>query len=241
MKYMIMMFGGAAEMTETRSPEWITEMIGFMRDLDQELRRGRRDGLQRGPAGRRARAKIVRLTDGVPVATDGPFAETKESLIGFWVLDVADKARILEIAGRIVKYSGVVEVRPVGVTPRRRCERRMHRGPAARAGAAGPRHPGPQVRPVRRLRGRGPGGAARGRRSSGPPGRAGQPAVLAGDGGLPPAGRRVAQRERPAAAGGGGRRAGGRAARPTERPGRHADAALPVLPPRRCRCPRSSR
>ena len=37
MKYMIMMFGSAAEMTETQSPEWITEMIGFMRDLDKEL------------------------------------------------------------------------------------------------------------------------------------------------------------------------------------------------------------
>ena len=49
------------------------------------------------------------------MATDGPFAESKESLIGFWVLDVADEARILEIAGRIVKYSGLVEVRPVGV------------------------------------------------------------------------------------------------------------------------------
>jgi hypothetical protein len=33
------------------------------------------------------------------------------------VLDVADEARILEIAGRIVQYSGVVEVRPVGVAP----------------------------------------------------------------------------------------------------------------------------
>jgi hypothetical protein len=113
---MIMMFGGAAEMTETHSPEWITEMIGFMRDLDQELRAAGEmvfnEGLQDGET-----ATIVRLTDGVPVATDGPYAETKESLIGFWVLDVADKARILEIAGRIVKYSGVVEVRPVGVAP----------------------------------------------------------------------------------------------------------------------------
>ena len=116
MKYMIMMFGSAAEMTETQSPGWITEMIGFMRDLDKELTEAGEmvfnEGLQDGDA-----AKIVRLTDGVPVTTDGPYAEAKESLIGFWVLDVADEARILDIAGRIVKYSGLVEVRPVGVAP----------------------------------------------------------------------------------------------------------------------------
>ncbi|HST66816.1 MAG TPA: YciI family protein [Mycobacteriales bacterium] len=113
---MIMMFGTAGEMMETQSSEWIKEMIGFMHDLDRELvETGEmvfNEGLQDGDA-----AKVVRLTDGVPVTTDGPFAEAKESLIGFWVLDVADEARILEIAGRIVRYSGVVEVRPVGVAP----------------------------------------------------------------------------------------------------------------------------
>jgi hypothetical protein len=113
---MIMMFGGAGEMMETQSPEWITEMIGFMRNLDRELVESGEmvfnEGLQDGDAG-----KIVRLVDGVPVTTDGPFAETKESLIGFWILDVADERRILDIAGRIVQYSGVVEVRPVGVAP----------------------------------------------------------------------------------------------------------------------------
>ena len=116
MKYMVMMFGSAAAMAEERSPEWITEMIGFMQGLGQELTDSGElvfaEGLQDGSA-----AKIVRLTDGVPVTSDGPYAEAKESLIGFWILDVADEARVLEIAGRIVKYSGVVEVRPVGVAP----------------------------------------------------------------------------------------------------------------------------
>jgi hypothetical protein len=115
-KYMIMMFGGAGEMMQTRSSEWIKEMIAFMRDLDQELVESGEmvfnEGLQDGDT-----AKIVRLTDGVPVTTDGPYAEAKESLIGFWILDVADEARILAIAARIVHYSGVVEVRPVGVAP----------------------------------------------------------------------------------------------------------------------------
>jgi hypothetical protein len=116
MKYMIMMFGTAGEMMETASPDWITEMIGFMHSLDRELVESGEmvfnEGLQDGDT-----AKLVRLVDGVPVTTDGPFAEAKESIIGFWVLDVASEERILEIAGRIVQYSQVVEVRPVGVAP----------------------------------------------------------------------------------------------------------------------------
>lgn len=116
MKYMVMMFGSAAGMTEERSPEWITEMLGFMTSLHQELTDSGElvsaEGLQDGSAG-----KIVRLTDGVPVTTDGPYAEAKESIIGFWIVDVADEARVLEIAGRVVTYSGVVEVRPLGVAP----------------------------------------------------------------------------------------------------------------------------
>ena len=38
MKYLIMMFGDQGTMMETRSTEWIRSMIGFMHDLDRELR-----------------------------------------------------------------------------------------------------------------------------------------------------------------------------------------------------------
>jgi hypothetical protein len=41
--------------------------------------------------------------------TDGPFAEAKESLVGYWIVDVEDDARGLAISERIVQYSGVVE------------------------------------------------------------------------------------------------------------------------------------
>ena len=116
MKYMIMMFGSAGEMMEVKSPEWIREMIQFMQQLDGDLRASGElvfnAGLQDATA-----AKTVRLTDGLPVATDGPYAEAKESLIGYWVLDVENEARILELAGQIVEWSQVVEVRPLGVPP----------------------------------------------------------------------------------------------------------------------------
>jgi hypothetical protein len=116
MKYMIMMFGSAGEMMDVKSPEWIREMIQFMRQLDVDLRDSGEMVFNAGLADGSS-AKTVRLADGLPVATDGPYAEAKESLIGYWVLDVENEARILEIAGRIVEWSEVVEVRPVADAP----------------------------------------------------------------------------------------------------------------------------
>jgi hypothetical protein len=109
-KYMIMMFGEAASMMETASPEWIEEMIEFMNQIDQDLTTSGELVFQQGLADG-STAKTVRATTGVPVATDGPFAEAKESLVGFWVVDVDTEARAIEIASQIVKYAGVVEVR----------------------------------------------------------------------------------------------------------------------------------
>ncbi|WP_086846726.1 YciI family protein [Amycolatopsis kentuckyensis] len=49
-----------------------------------------------------------------PMATDGPFAEAKEFLAGFYLLDCETGERALEIAARFPEASfGVVEVRPV--------------------------------------------------------------------------------------------------------------------------------
>jgi hypothetical protein len=45
-------------------------------------------------------AKIVRARKGTaPLVTDGPFAETKEFLAGFWIVDVESRQRAVEIAG----------------------------------------------------------------------------------------------------------------------------------------------
>jgi len=110
MKYMIMMFGEAATMMETATPEWIEEMIEFMGQLDKDLTASGELVFQQGLADG-STAKTVRATAGVPVTTDGPFAESKESLVGFWVVDVENEARALEIGERVVPYAGVVEVR----------------------------------------------------------------------------------------------------------------------------------
>jgi hypothetical protein len=116
MKYMIMMFGDAASMTQTRPPEWIKEMIAFMQQLDRDLRTSGELVFDLGLADG-STAKTVRLENGGSVTTDGQIAAPGASLIGFWVVDVESEARALAIASRIVEYAGVVEVRPVPDAP----------------------------------------------------------------------------------------------------------------------------
>jgi hypothetical protein len=116
MKYMILLFGDQATMVETRSTEWIRDMIKFMQDLDRELRDAGEyvDGQGLADA---TQAKTVRFEQGAPVVTDGPFAEAKESLAGFWVLDAAED-RVLDIASQIVAFiEGPVEVRQIMDAP----------------------------------------------------------------------------------------------------------------------------
>ena len=59
-------------------------------------------------------ATSVRVRDGKVVSTDGPFAETKEFLGGFYMITAADLDEAIEIASRIPTAAhGTVEVRPV--------------------------------------------------------------------------------------------------------------------------------
>lgn len=59
-------------------------------------------------------ATTVRVVDGKPQVVDGPYAETKEQLGGFHVIDVPDLDTALAWAARCPSASrGVVEVRPV--------------------------------------------------------------------------------------------------------------------------------
>jgi hypothetical protein len=61
-------------------------------------------------------SSVVRVRDGVPVVTDGPFVEAKEFLAGYYLVDVENRERAHEIAARIpdAAIEGLgVEVRPV--------------------------------------------------------------------------------------------------------------------------------
>jgi hypothetical protein len=117
MKYMIAMFGDQATMVETRSMEWIKDMIQFMEDIDRELADSGEKVDSVGLVDP-TQAKTVRFVQGAPVPTDGPFAEAKESLAGYWVVDVPSEDRALEIASKIVGHiEEPVEVRQLADAP----------------------------------------------------------------------------------------------------------------------------
>jgi hypothetical protein len=65
-----------------------------------------------------ATATSVRVADGKPIVTDGPFAETKEQLGGYYVLDVANADEAIEAGGRCpgAKF-GTIELRPIQEFP----------------------------------------------------------------------------------------------------------------------------
>jgi hypothetical protein len=60
-----------------------------------------------------ATATVVRIQDGEVLCTDGPFAETKEQLGGFWVIEAPDLDAALAWAAKATKACAApVEVRP---------------------------------------------------------------------------------------------------------------------------------
>jgi hypothetical protein len=60
-------------------------------------------------------ARTVRVRDDQVIVTDGPFAETKEQLAGFDVLDCADLDEAIQAAARHpMARGGLLEVRPFG-------------------------------------------------------------------------------------------------------------------------------
>ena len=85
----------------------VAEHMALARDLGPRLVAGA--GLKETDT-----ATTLRVSGGSHSVHDGPFAETKEQLGGFYLVDVADLDAALEIARRIpMPHGGSVEVRPV--------------------------------------------------------------------------------------------------------------------------------
>src|SRR3977135_1917567 len=112
MKYMIMMFGGLGATMQNRTPEWIAGMQELMMKLETELKEA--GGVVAGHGlVAPSQAKTVCFTGGAPVPTDGPFAEVKESLAGYWIVEVSEE-RASEIASQLVSSAWCpMEVRRV--------------------------------------------------------------------------------------------------------------------------------
>ena len=111
----------ASEAGEMPSEKLLTEMGAYNEQLVNAGIMLAGEGLHPSSRGHRVRFEGAKRT-----VTDGPFAETKEYLMGFWILDVKTPERMVEIAARISGAPGAggapmnfpVEVRPVGEAPK---------------------------------------------------------------------------------------------------------------------------
>jgi len=121
MKYILMMTGTKAGVNGYRawSPKDIDSHMAVLVGISHELTESG-EFVATQPLAAPHEAKLVRgLKDGMPV-TDGVFPESKEFLLGYWIVDVATAERACEIAGRISSAPGPggiptnmpIEVRP---------------------------------------------------------------------------------------------------------------------------------
>ncbi len=112
MEYMILIYADEAHyeaMPEGLMASLMADFAGYTQAL--EAAGVLRGGAELAPVGS---ATNVRVRNGKPVITDGPFAETKEQLGGYYLLDCANLDEALVWAGRCPAASlGIIEVRPV--------------------------------------------------------------------------------------------------------------------------------
>jgi hypothetical protein len=114
MKYAFTIYGDESQ-RESVTPEQQQEMSQAYGVLTQEMQE---KGVLVAGEGLypTATATTVRVREGDRDVTDGPFAETKEALGGFYVLDVKDLDEAIEWAAKIPgSQFGSVEIRPVMV------------------------------------------------------------------------------------------------------------------------------
>lgn len=111
MKYMLMIYGDEAAW-QNASEEKRQEVYSAHRKLGEELekRHANASGFELQPA---ANATTVRVENGKTVTSDGPYAETKEALGGFYMIDVPNLDDAIELAAMIpVVGSTTIEIRP---------------------------------------------------------------------------------------------------------------------------------
>jgi hypothetical protein len=111
MKYMIQLYGNQSreefEALSEQERKAIYAEWGVVRDAP-----GVTPGSELGPP---ETATTVRVRDGQTLSTDGPFAETKEALGGYFTLEADDLDAAIELAARIptARLGGAIEIRPV--------------------------------------------------------------------------------------------------------------------------------
>ncbi len=120
MKFMALIYGDPAAYADQTEEELAQELAEYYDYDDATLAAGVRQEWEGAALHPPETARTVRVRDGERNVTDGPFAETKEVLGGFYVLDCKDLDEAIEWAARIPgAKTGSVEVRPIMEFPSR--------------------------------------------------------------------------------------------------------------------------
>ncbi len=112
MRYLLMICADESAV-QALSPEEGASMLGEYAAFGEEM--ARRGVLRSGERLRPTTdATTVRVRDGEVLASDGPFAETKEQIGGYYVVDCKDLDEAIEVAAKIPgARAGAIEVRPI--------------------------------------------------------------------------------------------------------------------------------
>ncbi|HEU0007711.1 MAG TPA: YciI family protein [Terriglobia bacterium] len=109
MRYMLLIYLDEQALGETERQECYVESA----QLAQEIH-SRGQYLAAAPLHPTSTATSIRVRDGKRLVTDGPFAETREQLGGYFLIEARNLDEAMDIAARIpMARKGTVEVRPV--------------------------------------------------------------------------------------------------------------------------------
>jgi len=121
MRYMLLIYSSERAEAQTPPEEIQAIMDGHFAVMEGTTKAGILRGAE--PLHPTSTATTVRIENGQPVTTDGPFAETKEQLGGYYILDCKDLDEAIFWAGQIPTGckggTGCVEIRPIMDIPQR--------------------------------------------------------------------------------------------------------------------------
>ena len=115
MQYVLLIHHEGDDVSAAELPQMMQEYMTFTQDLVKSGKFKAGDRLESSTG-----ARTVRVRNGKTVTTDGPFAETKEQLGGYYIVDAKDLDEAIAIAARIPgARTGSIEVRAVASMPPR--------------------------------------------------------------------------------------------------------------------------
>lgn len=109
MKYLLLVYSSESAWTEADREKCFVESTQLTHELN-----AKGQYLAAAPLQGVATATSVRVREGKRLVTDGPFAETREQLGGYFLIEAHDLDDAINIAGRIpAARKGTVEIRPI--------------------------------------------------------------------------------------------------------------------------------